>query len=134
MYIYGDDGKPYRASLNVEVRKGDPALGRRGSRGMQQRRSPRSRVGLVAPATSQLHALPAMQLANQSSIESSGLSVAMPTVMSGSPAATNPLGRRAINPITPYELWGLKNPSLNKKRATSLAPLAAGTSGSVSYS
>jgi len=65
-----------------------------------------------------------MRLADYATIEQAGLQVSTPTVIAAGPP-NNPLGRRVVNPITPYELWGLKHPSLSKRRSNSLEPLAS---------
>lgn len=132
VYIYGDDGRPYRGALNVEITRGDTASSRPSTsaetrRGARQRQMP-SATGarIVSPATAPQQPHGTMRLADHATIDQAGLQVAVPTVISAS-APNNPLGRRVINPITPYELWGLKHPSLTKanKRINSLEPLAA---------
>lgn len=132
VYIYGDDGRPYRGSLNVEITRGDTGSGRpvtsaEARRGGRQRQLPTATgARIVSPATAPQQPNGTMRFADHATIDQAGLQVAVPTVISAS-APNNPLGRRVINPITPYELWGLKHPSLTKgnKRTNALEPLAA---------
>ncbi|KAG8471116.1 hypothetical protein KFE25_009537 [Diacronema lutheri] len=128
VYIYGDDGRPYRGALNVEVTRGETSKsGASDSRRSLSRTRPSTsatgaRIISAANAPQQPHGT--MRLADYATIEQAGLQVSTPTVIAAGPP-NNPLGRRVVNPITPYELWGLKHPSLSKRRSNSLEPLAS---------
>jgi len=129
VYIYGDDGRPYRGSLNMDISKGGEPRAARSAIAVEAKRhaASRGRVGLVTPTTAPKEGH-SMRLANQSLIEAAGLQPSHPTVLGAGPAI-NPLGRRVINPITPYELWGLKNPGMNRRRASAALPSLPGDGG-----
>jgi hypothetical protein len=137
VYIYGNDGKPYRGSLNIDVAKGESVRSANTSDGLRKSGSRPKPAGarIVSAASSPATPFATMRLADHSTISQAGLEVATATIVSAGPTG-NPLGRRVINPITPYELWGLKHPSLSKKRATTavaLEPLAQPKFESPSY-
>jgi hypothetical protein len=107
----------------VEITKGESAGPNPKVGEARRSRRPQTMGGARIVSTANVPSQPhSMRLSEHSTIEQVGLQVPMPKLVSAS-LPGNPLGRRVINPITPYELWGLKHPSLNKKRSNSLEPL-----------